>query len=181
MGLDGKRHWVDYKYERLSVFYHFCGVLGHDLRHCPAHYEESKKSTTMEYQYRDWLRVSNGRNRSPLRRHNASPHGDELVEEEDNQTAERSGMGATTKTAARVFAPSNVHTNKFGNNEVHRAVIDTQPNVTKGITQVNKCMDEHMPSLMHGEDSDINLNVDKDNGLEEGNKEVGLSISRPNK
>ena len=56
MGLDGNRHWVDYKYERLPVFCHFCGILGHDLRHCPAHYEESKRSTTLEYQYGDWLR-----------------------------------------------------------------------------------------------------------------------------
>ena len=31
MSLDGNRHWVDYKYERLPVFYHFCGILGHDL------------------------------------------------------------------------------------------------------------------------------------------------------
>ena len=67
MSLDGNRHWVDYKYERLPVFCHFCGILGHDLRHCPAHYEESKRSTTLEYQYWDWLRASNGRNKSPQR------------------------------------------------------------------------------------------------------------------
>ena len=45
MGLDGNRHWVDYKYERLPVFCHFCGILGHDLRHCPVYYEKSKRST----------------------------------------------------------------------------------------------------------------------------------------
>lgn len=36
MGSDGKRHWVDYKYERLPVFCHFCGALGHDIRHSSA-------------------------------------------------------------------------------------------------------------------------------------------------
>nr|POE57570.1 hypothetical protein CFP56_32904 [Quercus suber] len=134
----------------------------------------------MEYQYGDWLRASNGRNRSPSRRRNA-PHGDELGEEEDNQVAGRSGMGAMAKMTARVFAPNNVRTNELGNNEIHGAVTDIQPPAMEEITQVSKCMAEHIPSLMHGEDLDINLNVDKDNGLEEGNKEAGLSISRPNK
>nr|POE95882.1 hypothetical protein CFP56_23627 [Quercus suber] len=73
----------------------------------------------MDYQYRDWLRASNARNRSPPRRHNASLPGDELVDKEDNQKVERSGMGATAKTMARVLAPSDMHTNQFGNNEYH--------------------------------------------------------------
>ena len=39
MGSDGKQHWVDYKYERLPVFFHFWKVLGHDIRYCPVRYE----------------------------------------------------------------------------------------------------------------------------------------------
>lgn len=62
MGSDGKRHWVDYKYERLSLFCHFSGVLGHDVRHCPAHFEVSKKATTIEYQYGEWLKAYSERN-----------------------------------------------------------------------------------------------------------------------
>ncbi|KAL0015047.1 hypothetical protein SO802_002116 [Lithocarpus litseifolius] len=79
-----KRHWVDYKYETLPIFCPFCGVLGHDLKHCPTRYEELKKSATMDYQYGDWLKASNGRNRSSPRRRNASPPGDEVVDKEDN-------------------------------------------------------------------------------------------------
>ena len=180
MGLDGRRHWVDYKYERLPVFCHFCGVLGHDIRHCQAHYEESKKSSTLEYQYGDWLRAPNGRNRSPPRRRNASTYGDDVVEEEVRQPAEKSGMGATIKTAARVFAPSNGHTNNIGNNEIHGAVTINQPNVTEEITQAQNTIAEQVPSLMQGEDSNCNVNVDKENGLEEENKVVGLSNLRPN-
>ena len=196
MSLDGNRHWVDYKYERLPVFCHFCGILGHDLRHYPAHYKESKRSTTLEYQYWDWLRASNGRNRSPQRRRTNS-HGDDGFDKEDNQTVERSEMGAVVTTAVRVLAHSNLHTNQAGNNKIHGVVLDIQPSLVDSIAQVTKCMDNNMPSFMHGEvtecmdnhglklvlevDSETKLTVDVDNGLEEGNKEVGLSVSRPNK
>ena len=33
-GLKGLRTWVTFKYERLPMFCHFCGVLGHNLKHC---------------------------------------------------------------------------------------------------------------------------------------------------
>ena len=84
MGSDGKHHWIDYKYERLLVFCHYCGVLGHDIRHCPAHFVASKKSTTIDYQYGDWLKAVSGRNRSPPHRSNVSSPGDASVDKEDN-------------------------------------------------------------------------------------------------
>ena len=33
-GSDGRKYWVDHKYERLPIFCHYCGLLGHDLRYC---------------------------------------------------------------------------------------------------------------------------------------------------
>uniref|UniRef100_A0A7N2N8K3 Zinc knuckle CX2CX4HX4C domain-containing protein n=1 Tax=Quercus lobata TaxID=97700 RepID=A0A7N2N8K3_QUELO len=181
MGSDGKRHWVDYKYERLPVFCHYCGVLGHDLRYRPAHYEESKKSTTTDYQYGDQLRASNGRNRSPPHQRNASSPGDELFDKEDNHTVERSGIGAVTKTAAKVLTPSDMQTNQFGNNDLHGVDPDIQANISEVIAQVTSCMDNHVPSLVPGVDSDLNLKVDNDNGLKEINKEhvyVGKKVDR---
>ena len=194
IGLDGERHLVDYKYERLPVFCHFCGILRHDLRHYPAHYEESKMSTALDYQYGDWLRAANGRNRSPLRQRTSS-HGDDLFDKEDNQTVERSEMGAMAKTAARVLAPKDMRTNQSGNNELHGVDPDIQPKVAEGIVQVTKCLDHNVPTLMHGEDSECmdshvpkavqagdsktNLKVDTNNGPKEGNKEVGLPAPRP--
>lgn len=42
-GSDGERCWVNFKYERLLIFCHHCGLLGHDLKHCASHYAASKR------------------------------------------------------------------------------------------------------------------------------------------
>ena len=41
-GSDGGKSWVSFKYERLPIFCHYCGILGHDLKHCAAHYAVEK-------------------------------------------------------------------------------------------------------------------------------------------
>ena len=46
------------------MFCHFCGVLGHDLKHCAAHYVVDKNGGRVEYQYGDFLRVVGGRPRA---------------------------------------------------------------------------------------------------------------------
>ena len=63
--LDGVHTWVKFKYERLLVFCHFCGLLGHDLRHCASHYAVEKNGGDFKYQCGDWLKASGGRKRSP--------------------------------------------------------------------------------------------------------------------
>ena len=30
-GSEGERIWVTFKYERLPLFWHYCGFLGHDI------------------------------------------------------------------------------------------------------------------------------------------------------
>ena len=37
-GSDGQRSWVDYKYERLPLFCHYCGLFGYDLKHCAEYF-----------------------------------------------------------------------------------------------------------------------------------------------
>ena len=58
--LDGKRHWVTYKYERMPMFCNYCGVLGHDIHHCPTHFSASKMEKSIDYQYGDWLKADSG-------------------------------------------------------------------------------------------------------------------------
>ena len=43
------------------MFYHFCGILGHDLKHCATYYAMEKKGGRVEYQYGDFLRAAGGR------------------------------------------------------------------------------------------------------------------------
>ena len=58
--MDGERYLVDFKYERLPIFCHYCGILRHDLKHCAAHYAAKKNDGIGEYQYGDFLRAIGG-------------------------------------------------------------------------------------------------------------------------
>ena len=46
---DGGRTWVHFKYERLPMFCHFCGILGHDLNHCVRHFAAGKSDGEVDY------------------------------------------------------------------------------------------------------------------------------------
>ncbi|KAK9995461.1 hypothetical protein SO802_020147 [Lithocarpus litseifolius] len=69
-GSDGKRHWVTFKYERLPLFCYFCGLLGHDLKHCASYFAATKNEDEVICQYGDWLKAMGGRTRSPPHRKN---------------------------------------------------------------------------------------------------------------
>ena len=56
-GSDGERHWVKFKYERLPLFCHYCGMLGHDVKNCAKHYVVTKNGGTTDYQYGDFLKA----------------------------------------------------------------------------------------------------------------------------
>ncbi|KAK7835681.1 uncharacterized protein CFP56_023287 [Quercus suber] len=62
-GSDGERHWVMFKYQRLPLFYYYCGMLGHDVKNCAAHFAVTKNGGTAEYQYGDFLKAMGGRPR----------------------------------------------------------------------------------------------------------------------
>ena len=55
---DGERTWVTFKYERLPIFCHFCGLLDYDIRHCVGHFATEKGNKEVKYQYGDWLKAS---------------------------------------------------------------------------------------------------------------------------
>lgn len=60
-GMDGTRHGVTFKYERLPMLCHYCGVLGNDLRHCASYFAALKQGVEVELQYGDWLKATGGR------------------------------------------------------------------------------------------------------------------------
>ena len=72
-GLDGQRTWVSFKYERFPLFYHCCGLLGHDIKHCAKFFALKKNSNEVICQYGNWLKAIGGRNRSPPRKTSGKP------------------------------------------------------------------------------------------------------------
>ena len=60
-GSDGQRVWTTFKYERLPLFCHFCGLLGHDLKHCAGYFALVKKENEVQCPYGEWLKASGGR------------------------------------------------------------------------------------------------------------------------
>lgn len=50
-GSDGQRIQATFKYERLPLFCHFCGLLGHDLKHCACYFAFTKKGEEVTCQY----------------------------------------------------------------------------------------------------------------------------------
>ncbi|KAL0013935.1 hypothetical protein SO802_001004 [Lithocarpus litseifolius] len=83
-GSDDARHRVNFKYERLAMFYYFCGVMGHDLRHCASYYATSKNNVEMVCQYGDWMKATGSRSSMPTRKSRSN------VEEGMDQTYKRS-------------------------------------------------------------------------------------------
>ena len=62
---DGERTWCKFKYERLPLFYHYYGMLGHDLWHCAKHFVATKHNGDVKCQYGDWMKASGGHSRTP--------------------------------------------------------------------------------------------------------------------
>lgn len=43
------------------MFCHYCGLLGHDLKHCASHFALTKNSKEAPWKYGKWLKASGGR------------------------------------------------------------------------------------------------------------------------
>nr|XP_023910504.1 uncharacterized protein LOC112022158 [Quercus suber] len=134
LGSDSKRHWVTYKYERLPLFCHYCGILGHDIRHCPAHFTASKAAATVEYQYGDWLKAENGRSKSPPRRSKENPMRSEPVGHTDT-VATANDEGIEEEKISEVNAAHNSNVNDLlpifsPSGDVHQILNDESNGVT---------------------------------------------------
>ena len=65
VGSEGGCTWVTYRYERLPMFCHYCGLLGHDVRHCAGFFAASKNGGEVECQYGEWLKSMGAHSWSP--------------------------------------------------------------------------------------------------------------------
>ena len=105
-GSEGERHWVTFRYERLPLFCHPCGLLGHDLKHCAAYFSATKKEGEISCQYGDWLKALGGRNRSPPCRNTVRENATGEFHRDENWTALASHVQEAADGRDRVSNPS---------------------------------------------------------------------------
>ena len=60
-GSNGEKVWTTFKYERLPMFCHHCGLLGHVIKHCAKYFALTKNGKEAPLQYGEWLKASGGR------------------------------------------------------------------------------------------------------------------------
>lgn len=130
LGSDGQRHWVTYKYERLPMFCHYCGILGHDLRHCSAHFAASKESDNVEYQYGEWLKADSGQSKSPPRRSKENPMRSEPVGSTDTPTTKNDEETEVMMAVARVSEFRAGQDSRNGNSVVEESVTEIPESIS---------------------------------------------------
>lgn len=127
---DDQRTWVRFKYERLPIFCHFCGLLGHDLRHCASHYAMEKNGGQVEYQYGDWLKALDGRPKSSSTRETnpASSSSDGLGDNLRNALSKQSELGKLMAAGAQQGEnPTVTDYGVFGKSVDSDTIPDPQP------------------------------------------------------
>ena len=151
-GSDGTRHWVNFKYERLALFCHFCGTMGHDLRHCASYYVASKNSGEVECQYGDWMKATGGRSSLPTR--NTTNN----VEEGLHQTYKRRPGRQQAKPMNG--KPDMHQTEEETRGKGNDAISETVPDIQETITEINE---EHVTDFATRKSDDADINTEAAN------------------
>ena len=160
-GSDGERSWITYKYERLPILCHFCGLLGHDLHHCVRHFSATRNGGEVEFQYGDWLRATGGRYRSPPKRKTECSHEPNLGEENRGVY----GEGQTSLVQTEIAAV----TGSKGRNPTAKERVDNGNS--------ENCGDDALqnPIIIAGDK--LNKESGGENGIDENNANVIANIN----
>lgn len=85
------------------MFCHYCGMLGHDLKHCATHFALEKNGGEVEYQYANWLKATVDHPRFPLRQYlgkgfNSTNDMGDILEQTTNHQPKFGKLMATRKS-----------------------------------------------------------------------------------
>ena len=113
-GSDGEKVWTTFKYERLPMFCHHCGLLGHDIKHCAKYFALTKNGKEAPLQYGEWLKASGGRMWSSPGRKSRNDT------TEDDGSVKPNGLGRVAADSHDEVNPSEQEGNGKGNNDKAR-------------------------------------------------------------
>ena len=116
---DGQRPWETFKYERLPMLCHWCGLLGHDLKHCAQYFGATKNGEKVICQYGDWMKSLGGRSRSPSKKE--STHTGSHRDNEDTDRRRTSSNGRRVAAEEEESRPKNPRLN--GSDEKGKNVV----------------------------------------------------------
>ena len=175
-GSDGTRSWVTFKYERLPLFCHFCGLMGHDLKHCAEHFAMGKTGGEVEYQYGKWLKAAGGRARSPPRTGSAKNHQPNHENPTEAQTENRGNpvrWAAEEEADGSLATVGTLHVNgKDENPGMFPNITDVAP-VTDGTSKENR---EPLLSVTKLEELNLNKEITSPIRLPQQVKVNGLEL-----
>ena len=163
------------------MFCHFYGILGHDLRHCPAHFAASKETDNVEYQYGEWLKADSGRTKSPPRRGRENPMRSKPVGSTDTPASENEDEAEVMTMVARVSKYRAGHESWNGNCVVGGSVVEIPEKISVVNADIKSNMDDIL--LLFSSNGAVHqiLN-DKANGTSNiTNSSLGHVEAKPNK
>ncbi|KAH7845606.1 hypothetical protein Vadar_004013 [Vaccinium darrowii] len=114
MMLNWEPFWVSFRYEKLPIFCHYCGVVGHDDKVCMEKYNDSKGGQVKENQYGAWLKAS------PVKAPPHRPSEDKSDFSPEMSSSEKAGKGRSENQGEDIRNPGDLGVLKNGSERVQR-------------------------------------------------------------
>ena len=160
-GSNGEKMWVSFKYERLPMFCHFCGILGHDLKHYATHFVAEKQGRRVEYQYGDFLKATGSCPRATTTKYASfMPH---TEDSNGSEVKQNSGQAVQGEVQVQPAARENTLENPSNVDEGYSVNQGMAADIVHGNNIPNKCY-ANMQEL-NAETGELYANIGPENML----------------